>query len=178
MDYQVIYADPPWQYEYSISNSRKIENQYDTMTLDAIKNLPVPAAKDSVLFMWATAPKLKEAFEVIDAWGFNYRTCLVWDKLEIGMGYWFRNQHELLLVAVRGKFSPPDTFNRISSVFRHKKAGHSEKPKAIRTMIANWYPKASKLEMFAREHLEGWDCFGNEVPLTTQLMLTSEVLVR
>jgi N6-adenosine-specific RNA methylase IME4 len=171
MSYQVIYADPPWRYEHPISNSRRIENQYDTMSLEAIKQMQIPADNNSVLFMWTTAPKLKEAFEVLESWGFNYRTCLVWDKLSIGMGYWFRNQHELLLVAVKGNFSPPDAKMRISSVFKLKKAEHSEKPAKIRALISSWYPSQTKLELFAREHIEGWDCFGNEVPLTTQKLL-------
>lgn len=100
--FNLIYADPPWKYRYSRSKSRRIENHYDTMTLQNIKDLPVQQiiADDCVLFLWATAPKLLEALEVLQAWGFGYRTCAVWDKEIIGMGYYFRGQHELLLVGV------------------------------------------------------------------------------
>lgn len=105
--YQVIYADPPWRYRHCSSKSRKIENQYPTMQINDIKSLKVPADDNCILYLWATAPKLNEAIEVMSSWGFDYRTCMVWDKEIIGMGYWFRGQHELLLVGVKGKMSPP-----------------------------------------------------------------------
>ena len=113
--YQVIYADPPWRYNFSKSNSRQIENQYDTMTIEDIKNLKVPADKNAVLYLWATAPKLIEALEVMKAWGFEYKTHCIWNKEIIGMGYWFRGQHELLLVGVKGAFPPPKASLPISS---------------------------------------------------------------
>src|SRR3990167_4109901 len=105
--YQVIYADPPWKYDHTTSNTRRIENHYPTMSLEAIKSLDVPSDEDAVLYLWATAPKLQESLEVMKAWGFTYRSHMVWDKEIIGMGYWFRGQHELLLVGVKGSFSPP-----------------------------------------------------------------------
>lgn len=168
--YQVIYADPPWRYEHHISNSRRIENQYPTMALEDIKSLQIPALENSVLFMWATAPKLLESFEVMEAWGFTYRSCLVWDKQVLGMGYWFRNQHEFLLVGVRGKVSPPPAPLRISSVYRESRQTHSVKPAGLKQLIREWYPEASKVELFARQNSEGlfeegegWDVWGNEV---------------
>ena len=162
--YQVIYADPPWRYSFSKSNSRKIENQYSTMTIDDICGLDVPADDNCVLYMWATSPKLVEAMRVIDAWGFKYKTHAIWDKEILGMGYWFRGQHELLMVAVRGTFSPPEPSMRVSSVMRERRTKHSKKPTFIRDMIAEWFPDASKLEMFARSKGEGWDVWGNEAP--------------
>ncbi|MGR3290347.1 MAG: Spo0J and IME4 domain-containing protein, partial [Paracoccaceae bacterium] len=103
--YPVIYADPPWRYEQSQTNfnSRSIENHYPTMALDDICAMPVAdlATEDAILYMWATAPKLAESFKVIEAWGFDYRTCMVWDKEKIGMGFYTRNQHELLLICRR-----------------------------------------------------------------------------
>ena len=80
--YPIIYCDPPWTYEHSSSDSRKIENHYPTMTLEEICLLPVAdiATPDSVLFLWTTSPKLAESMQVIDAWGYEYRTCMVWDK--------------------------------------------------------------------------------------------------
>ena len=163
--YQVIYADPAWRYDYSISNSRKIENQYPTMDLNDIKELKVNdiADENCVLFLWATAPKLTEALEVMQSWGFNYRTCLIWDKEVIGMGYWFRNQHELLLVGTKGKISPPNPKERISSIFKEKRGKHSKKPDRIRELIAEWYKNSLKIELFARQKYEGWDYWGNEL---------------
>lgn len=161
--YQVIYADPPWRYRHCASKSRRIENQYDTMTLEDIKNLKVPIDDSAVLYLWATAPKLTEALEVLAAWGFDYRTCMVWDKEIIGMGYWFRGQHELLLVGVKGTFSPPAPEKRVSSVWQQRRLGHSEKPARIRDWIKWWYPAHNKLELFARTKTRGWDVWGDEV---------------
>ena len=169
--YQVVYADPPWRYEHSISNSRKIENQYPTMELENIKKLEIPSDENCVLFLWATAPKLTEALEVMQSWGFIYRTCLVWDKEEIGMGYWFRNQHELLLVGIKGNISPPEPKKRISSIFRKRGTGHSIKPYKIRDLIKEWYLSKEKIELFSRENYEGWDSWGNEEGLIKQKSL-------
>jgi len=99
--YNVILCDPPWRYDFAETKNREIENQYPTMTIEEMKALEIPADKDSVMFMWATAPKLKEAIGVLETWGFEYKTCAVWDKELIGMGYWLRGQHELLLIGTK-----------------------------------------------------------------------------
>lgn len=161
-NYSIIYADPPWRYEHPISTSREIEQQYPTMDLKDIKNLQIPCDGNALLFLWATAPKLTEALEVMDTWGFIYRTNAVWDKEKIGMGYWFRGQHELLLVGVKGDFSPPNAKERVSSVFRIPRTKHSKKPNEIRELISKWYPKHKKIELFAREKTDGWETWGNE----------------
>lgn len=163
MEFDVIYADPPWRYDFSKSKTRKIENQYPTMTVAELCALKVPSAKNSVLYLWATAPKLLEALEVMKAWGFEYKTQAVWDKQIQGMGYWFRGQHELLLVGVKGSFSPPKETRRISSVISEKRTKHSKKPDIIRNQIKSWFPYALCLELFARDPAWGWTCFGNEV---------------
>lgn len=120
--FAVVLADPPWHYEHSKTHSRDIENQYPTLDLEAIQNLPVPSicADDAVLFLWATSPKLEEALSVLNAWGFTYRTCAVWDKGKIGMGYYFRQQHELLLVGAKGNLPVPEPGARTTSVLRAK----------------------------------------------------------
>ena len=102
-------ADPPWRYEHAISTSREIENQYPTMSLHEICGLDVAklATDDAILYVWATAPKLAECIQVIDAWRFSYRTSFVWVKDKLGMGYYTRSQHELLLVATRGNMPAP-----------------------------------------------------------------------
>ena len=161
--YDIIYADPPWRYDFSKSKSRKIENQYPTMTLEEIKSLDVPAANNCILFLWATAPKLTEALNVMQAWGFSYISQLVWDKVKFGMGYWARGQHELLLIGRKGKVSPPIPSCRISSVIRTPRGKHSAKPIEVREWIEKSYPRLKKIELFARvEHL-GWSTWGDEV---------------
>jgi N6-adenosine-specific RNA methylase IME4 len=167
--YSVVYADPPWRYDFSKSDSREIENQYPTMTVEEICALKIPSAENSVLYLWATAPKLLEALAVMKAWGFTYKTQAVWDKEILGMGYWFRGQHEILLVGVRGKFSPPPQNVRTGSVFRERRSKHSKKPDLIRNHISAWFPEASKVELFARQQTEGWDVWGNQVPSSAHI---------
>ncbi len=162
--YPVVYADPPWRYEHAESDSRAIENQYPTMALDDIKALPVAdiTMDDCILFMWATSPKLHEAFQLLDAWGFGYRTCAVWDKQKIGMGYYFRQQHELLLVAVKGSPPTPKPADRPSSVFSYPRGPHSAKPVEVYEILEAMYPELPKLEMFCRSPREGWGAWGNQ----------------
>jgi N6-adenosine-specific RNA methylase IME4 len=171
--YQIIYCDPPWQYDFSKSDSRKIENQYPTLSLQEIKNLrydwDFEFAKNAVMYMWATAPKLKEALDLMATWDFEYKTHAIWDKEIMGMGYWFRGQHELLLVGVRGSYSPPDAKIRIGSVIKYRRTIHSKKPAVVRELIKQWYPTENKIELFAREKTEGWDVWGNEVKSDIEL---------
>lgn len=162
--YTIIYADPPWQYDFSVSKSRDIENQYPTMELEQIKQLKLPISNNAVLLLWNTAPKLKEGFEVLESWGFKYKTQAIWDKEMMGMGYWFRGQHETLLIGVRGDFSPPKPKNRFPSVIRQKRTKHSKKPDIVYNMIEKMFPNQKYLEVFAREkYNDNWEVWGNEL---------------
>lgn len=164
--FPVIYADPPWRYENPPigGSNRSIENHYPTMTLEEICALPVAdlATDDAILYMWATAPKLAECFEVLEAWGFEYRTNMVWDKEVIGMGYHARNQHEILLIAKRGQLPPPQAGTQPSSVYREKRGEHSAKPVFFYEMIEGAYPQLPKIELFSRSARDGWEVWGNQ----------------
>lgn len=162
--YNIVYADPPWQYEHIKTENRAIENQYPTMAIDTICKLPVPTitADDAVLFLWATSPKLAEAMQVLTAWGFTYRTCMVWVKDKIGMGYYVRQQHELLLICTRGTLPVPEPSDRLSSVVNAPRGKHSEKPEAFYEIIERMYPAYQKVEIFSRNQREGWSGWGNE----------------
>jgi N6-adenosine-specific RNA methylase IME4 len=164
--YPIIYADPPWRYENPPigATGRSIENHYPTLSVAEICELPVDqlAHDDAMLYLWATAPKLAECMEVIKAWGFEYRTCLVWDKEIIGMGYYARNQHELLLVARRGDIPPPEAGTQPTSVHRERRGEHSVKPVFYYEIIEAAYPGLPKIELFARSERDGWDRWGNE----------------
>ena len=161
--YDVIYIDPPWKYDFSQSSNREIENNYPTMSLEELKEINIPAAKNSVMLMWATAPKLIEAIELLKYWGFNYKTNMVWDKETIGMGYWCRGQHEILLIGTKGEAKPPEPENRFSSVFREKKTKHSKKPNEYYNMIEKMFPGKTLLEMFARQKINNnWNVWGNQ----------------
>lgn len=163
--FDVIYADPPWRYDFSKSKSRAIESHYPTMDLEEICALNVPSAKDAVLYLWATAPKLLEALKVMDAWGFAYKTQFVWVKPHIGMGYWGRSKHELLLIGTKGEISPPKAAERYQSVINASVGEHSKKPVVVYDIIESAFPPAEwkLLELFARNRREGWTSWGNEV---------------
>lgn len=159
--FNIIYADPPWEYDFSKDSKDDIENHYPTMPIEEIKSLEIPSAKDSVLFIWATAPKLIEALEVIEAWGFDYKTHSIWDKDWIGMGYWFRGQHELLLIATKGSPGVPE--KPVSSVYTEKRTAHSKKPDYYYELIEEYFPNGKYLELFARKkHNNKWQVYGNE----------------
>jgi N6-adenosine-specific RNA methylase IME4 len=164
--FSVIVADPPWSFEpYSRSTGmdRAADNHYPTMRLDQIKALPIPAAKDAVLFLWTTGPMLPQALDVMDAWGFKYKSHFVWVKDRVGTGYWARNQHELLLIGTRGHVPCPAPGTQPSSVVSAPRGRHSEKPAIVRTMIAEMFPNLPKIELFARgQHAGGWSYWGNE----------------
>jgi len=171
----LVLADPPWRYDFSATDNRQIENHYPSADVDEIAQNMMPETQpDCVLFLWATVAKLPQAFEVIAAWGFEYKTCAVWDKEKIGMGYWFRGQHELLLVATKGSAGPPEPENRVSSVFREARGKHSKKPECVYQWIETAFPDAHKLEMFCRSPRDGWESWGNEA--TEQENQTSELL--
>jgi len=161
--FQLLYADPPWQLGNPESDYAP-ENYYPTLPLAEIKALPVPAAENAVLFLWAVNGLLPQAFEVIEAWGFEYKADIAWIKNGIGPGVWTRPRHELLFVARKGKFPPPEPRQRIASVFEAKRGRHSEKPERAYELIEQMYPNVTKLELFARGRTRaGWSAWGNEV---------------
>lgn len=161
--FNIVYCDPPWQYDFAETDNRKIENQYPTMAVDEICEMPLPEiSEDALLLMWATAPKLLEALTVIDAWGFSYKTHAAWDKEKFGMGYWFRGQHELLLVATKGSFSPPPPEYRYSSIYKEARQGHSLKPEFYYEWIEKSF-QGNKIELFARNKRTGWESWGDQL---------------
>lgn len=169
--FNVIYADPPWQYRNVVSEDRRLENHYPTMPLADICALPVReiAADDSILFLWATITELPGALEVMKAWGFEYRSHAVWVKPSIGIGFWFRAQHELLLVGVRGSIPTPIEAARRSSVIEAPVGAHSEKPQCVAELIESCYGDFSRegrpalIELFARKPRDSrWAVWGNQ----------------
>lgn len=178
-EFSLIYADPPWRYDFSppsgsgtdtspgVDADRSIESKYPTMTIDDIKSVNIPAADDCVLFLWATSPKLEESLAVISAWGFTYKTCAVWFKervgTELGMGYYFRQQHELLLVATKGSPGVPLDSVRGTSVIQSKALKHSAKPEIFYEIIEKLYPGATRCELWARASRDGWISWGSDI---------------
>jgi N6-adenosine-specific RNA methylase IME4 len=164
--YNVIYADPPWRFEpYSRETGmdRAADNHYPTMTLDELRALKLPAAADCALFMWATRPMLSRALGLLEHWGFEYRTCWVWHKAEIGTGYWNRDNAEILLLGVRGNVPAPTPGEQYPACVRLERGKHSEKPEYYAAMIEDLFPTLPRGELFARRVTEGFDAWGNEI---------------
>jgi N6-adenosine-specific RNA methylase IME4 len=169
----IILADPPWDYEISAPGREHSHpaQHYPVMSLADICALPVAelASESCVLFLWTTAPCREQAFEVIRAWGFAYKTSLVWDKEVMGMGHWVRGQHEDLLIASKGSPPLPPTESVPASVFRERRREHSRKPEASYRIIEAMYPDLPKIELFARQARSGWMAWGNEVETASML---------
>jgi N6-adenosine-specific RNA methylase IME4 len=160
--FDCILADPAWS--YNINTRGSPDEHYAVMEDEEIMNLNIPAAPNAVLFLWATAPKLKEALAVMESWGFQYKTHAVWAKNHIGTGYWFRGQTEDLLVGVKGKgIGVPEEKDRHSSLIIADISKHSVKPAVVYEIIENMHPRRSYLELFARGAARtGWKSWGLE----------------
>ena len=168
--YNIIYADPPWSYKDKKCNGN-CESHYKTMNLNDICNLPVKnlVDKDCVLFLWVTYPMLNEGLKLIEKWGFKYKTIgFQWIKQNksgkgffFGLGRWTRGNTECCLIAVKGK--PKRINNSVSQLIFSPLQEHSKKPDIVREKIVELIGDKSRIELFARQQVDGWDCWGNEV---------------
>lgn len=178
MRYRTICADPPWTYStariVTTGKQRRAEAMahYSTMTLPDICALPVAdiAEDDAHLYLWTTCPLLREAFDVVEAWGFTYRTCITWEKQgTLGMGFYFRVQTEHVLFATRGDAKIPPSL-RERNIFAAPKGRHSEKPDCFYDLVERVSPEP-RLEMFSRRsRLSGWDYHGDQSLGTSELV--------
>jgi N6-adenosine-specific RNA methylase IME4 len=172
--YSVLYADPPWRFEpYSRETGmdRAADNHYATMSTDEICALPIPAADDSALFLWATVPMLAQAFKVMEAWGFTYKSAMIWVKDRAGTGYWLRNEAEILLIGTKGNVPAPAMGEQPAQVVHEPARRHSEKPDVFAETIEQLFPNLSKMELFARKQRPGWNVWGNEAPEVGDLLM-------
>lgn len=166
-EYDVVCADPPWQYDNS-GFTQSAAAHYPVLDVDAIAALPTTDptfpkfADPCVLFLWATSPLLPAAQTVMTAWGFEYKACLVWVKDRApGVGWWLNTRHELLLIGARGSSIP---IEKVDSVITATVAEHSRKPLEAYAAIDRMYPPGlRRVECFARGPRENWDVWGNEV---------------
>jgi len=179
--YKIIYADPPWKYK-NMGNIQAVANKhYKTMNNKDICNLPIKNISDnnSILFLWATFPKIQEALDVIKAWGFEYKTVgFVWIKKNknltnfFGVGWYTKSNTEVCLIGVKGK--APKISNKISQIIETIREKHSKKPNIVRNKIIEFCGDIPKIELFAREKIEGWDVWGNEVNSDIKLSLDNK----
>ena len=173
--YGAIYADPPWRLNMG-SGKRKLV--YDTMTTEEIisvgdhLNAPFVLKPNSHLWLWTTNPHLPEAFTVMQAWGFDYKTMLTWDKGRIGLGWWLRSQTEHVLLGTRhttGSKRKCPTYRvqpgATSTLLRAPWRGHSVKPTEVYNIIEKLSP-SPYLELFAGQGAEraGWDTLSSDLP--------------
>lgn len=169
--YKIIYADPPWSYrDKALAGNRGACCKYPVMNIDDIKNLPVKdiADDDCILFLWVTFPKLNECFEVIESWGFNYKTvAFTWVKKYknggnfMGMGRWTRSNAEICLLATKGK--PKRVNAGVRQIIESVPEKHSKKPDIVRDKIVELCGDLSRIELFARNESVKWETWGNEV---------------
>lgn len=169
--YNIIYADPPWKYKVWSGKGKTAENHYPCMKKEDIQAIPVPdlCATDCVLLLWVTFPCLEQGLELIKKWGFTYKTCgFTWvkrckksDGFHFGIGYWTRANAEVCLLATKGK--PKRVSASVPQVCDARLMEHSRKPDEIRDRIVQLCGDLPRIELFARQHADGWDCWGNEV---------------
>lgn len=172
-DYGTILADPPWQFQNrtgKVAPEHKRLSRYATMTLQEIKNIPVwyVMSPQSHLYLWVPNALLKEGLEVMDAWGFQYKTNIIWHKVRQdgepdgrGVGFYFRNTTEMVLFGVRGKMRTLQPGRSQVNIIKSRKREHSRKPDELYSVIERCSP-GPYLELFARGNREGWEQWGDE----------------
>jgi len=174
--FSIIYADPPWDYDGRQQHGKKEENKsvvdhYNTMTLKQLKELKVPSICDAdcLLFLWTSSPHLPQALELMEAWGFDYKTiAFVWEKQKTNPGYYTMSQCELCLVGKKGSIPKPRGTRNEKQFISEMRGKHSEKPQEIRLRIQRMFPTQKKVELFARVASVGWAVWGNEVENTLE----------
>jgi N6-adenosine-specific RNA methylase IME4 len=161
--YSLIYADPPWPMPAGVED-RSFHRHYPPMTIEAISGMAVAdiARDDAVLYLWAISTHLHDAFHVIESWGFEYVSSMVWIKDRPGTGWWVRHQHEYLLIGRRGKVSPPPFAQRPVSVIQAPRGEHSVKPTEVAEMLERIWPEVPRIELFSRSPRPGWDAIGDQ----------------
>ena len=193
--YQIVYADPPWHFSGGIRSSKKIDGKYQyytpdttvgsgkyksTMSNDDIVALPISTITDDdcVLFMWTTDAHLPVALEVMKSWGLPYKTiAFVWNKKEKSgkqvcyYGKWTMKGTEICLLGAKGKINSLIKSRKIRGLVEATRGKHSEKPGEVRKRIEDMFGDIPKIELFARQKVEGWDCWGNEVESDIDLSL-------
>ena len=182
--YQVIYADPPWDYggkmQYDKTTIRG-ENQdfekkiflssasfqYPTLKLKQLMQLDVAsiADDDCLLFLWTTGPQMANAIALGESWGFQYKTvAFVWDKMMHNPGRYTLSQTEFVLAFKKGRFPQPRGARNVRQLVTVPRGPHSCKPEAVREGITKMFPRQAKIELFARTACPGWDRWGLEIP--------------
>lgn len=162
MAFGCIYADPPWAYNNQATRAATRNHYDDTLTVSQLCEMPIKdLAKDrSHLHLWVTNAFLFEVPRILDAWGFEYRSTFVWVKPQMGIGNYWRNAHELMITAIRGR--QRSVSKSEISWLQAKRTKHSQKPQEVRSRIERLSP-GPYLELFGRSPMPGWVVFGNQI---------------
>jgi N6-adenosine-specific RNA methylase IME4 len=172
--FETVLADPPWRFQNrtgKMAPEHRRLARYETMTLDEITELPVAqrVSDGAHLYLWVPNALLGEGLRVMDAWGFTYKTNLVWYKVRKdggpdgrGVGFYFRNVTELVLFGVRGSRRTLAPGRRQVNLFAQRKREHSRKPEELYDIVESCSP-GPYLELFARHAREGWHQWGDEL---------------
>jgi len=173
MKYQIIYADPPWDYKGQTQHNGKGGRDtggalihYETLKLKELKKLNISEITDEncILFLWATSPHLDQAIELMKAWGFKWATVgFVWDKVRVNPGFYTMSQCELCLIGKKGKIPTPRGKRNIRQLVKFPREKHSQKPEVVRHRINQMFPNQNKIELFSRRKVPGWDHWGKEI---------------
>lgn len=159
--FDVIAIDPPWNYGTQFNASgRRVANPYPEMTQEQLKAIEVPASDNCVMFLWTTHKFIWDAKELLDTWGFEYRSMLVWDKQKIGMGDLLRMQCEFCLIGIKGKPVFRDNHS-VRDIISESRREHSRKPEGFYSLVDSLCV-GRKLDYFSRERREGWCSYGND----------------
>lgn len=169
MKFQTAIIDPPWPYERASKNaklkgyvSQEGNKKYDTLRVENLAALPVGQVVEKYIFLWTVSPFLKEGISLLETWGFNYVTSICWHKnTGLGVGYWFRGDHELVLVGKRD--GAPSVRTGLRSLVASPRMRHSEKPPFLHEICEKFFP-GPYLELFGRRSRQGWMVLGNEAP--------------
>jgi len=180
--YQIIYADPPWQYKSKECLAKKsildgkLNQHYKTLDLECLKNLPVRKIADDncLLFLWVVSPMLDDCIDVLKSWGFKYSTIgFIWNKQKANPGSYTISECEICLIGKKGKIPQPRGNRNVRQFLSKMRTNHSAKPKEIIIRIEKMFPNQNKIELFARQRFEGWDAWGNEVSPYMQTKLNN-----
>jgi len=173
MSFDIIYADPPWDYKgqkqhggAGTPDTGGSESHYSTMTLHKLKRMDVQriASENALLFLWATNPHLDQAIELMKSWGFKWATVgFVWDKQRVNPGFYSMSQCELCLIGKRGKIPQPRGARNVRQLVSSMRREHSQKPDEVRNRIDLMFPTQAKVELFARERVAGWSAWGEQI---------------
>lgn len=177
--YNIIYADPPWHYgsKSAVNNTtgsaiKPLSDHYSTMSLQELKNMPIKnmTKDDAACFMWVTDSHIDEALEVLRSWGFAYKTIAFnWVKITSKGNYcknvapWTMKSSEICLLGIKGRMTKYKQANNIESLVIAQRTQHSQKPNEVRKRIVDLFGDLPRIELFARQKIDGWDVWGDEI---------------